>query len=293
MELLGRKNCKRHKRIFLKIYKKKIKKTQKNAALKRHFFLIKETKGNKTMNIQKKIVGLFLVLATGVFANEYQTVCEEQKKTAAESIEKKLYQIQELIVAKLRESSTKLQEIQDLEIGIVNKWQHFLHVILPIQLEAIRQHGYEATQEGLSKFNEEYSKLSDRFEEFKKLNREKWQYIFEEAFGNYPKKDLCKEDLEAIASEIYTRVTSDEFLDKVKARMENLPSEMTLVERRKVLLEDLFSLKLQILSQFGLEGDEGYIQYARGMWEFDHDPQLQSKMYDAYHKLMRAANLIK
>ncbi|PCI93462.1 hypothetical protein COB11_05300 [Candidatus Aerophobetes bacterium] len=245
------------------------------------------------MNYRKlTTTGLFVLLLSGAFA-DCKCGCATTKENIAMQAEKKLYMIQEKIVEELKAHSGDLEKIQSLEMDIIGKWKHFLGVILPIQISVIKENGYEATQEGLSKFNREYADLSESLENFKKLNQEKWAHIFEKGFGNIKSKIVPMEKLESIANEICETVTSDKFLDKVQEKMNNLPVESTMLEKRQALLEVLFKMKLEILSKSELDGDDGYVQYSKAMIEHFHDSDLKKKMFDAYDKLMKSAKLVR
>lgn len=247
------------------------------------------------MNYLKLIVfGLLILFATTSFADDCKCGCLVGACQNDESeLEKRLYTIQEKIVDELKKHSDELEKIQTLEKDIIGKWQYLLEVLLPIQLAVIKEYGYEATQEGLSKFHREYEKFSDRLEQFKNLNQEKWGHILEKSFGYIENKRIPMEQFDAIVNEICETVTSEEFLESVKERLESLPVESTLVEKRQALLELLFKAKLKVLYKFDLEGDEGYVQYSKAMIEHFNNSSFKKKTLEAFDELMKSAGLKK
>lgn len=61
----------------------------------------------------------------------------------------KLLQGQKQICDALKVHGTRLQAIKTLDKSLIEKWQMFLEVILPIQIAVIEKFGFEGNQQGL------------------------------------------------------------------------------------------------------------------------------------------------
>ncbi len=137
---------------------------------------------------------------------------------------KLLFQIQEQIFSCLKQEKSKFEAIQKSAIPLVNKWQKFLEVVLPIQIKAVQESGFGGDQAALAHFNDRFLEESVRDPALRELNEKKWIYLFETAFGFKEQKKLSLEQARDLIQEIASAMSSEPFLREIDRVMETLPN---------------------------------------------------------------------
>ena len=238
-----------------------------------------------------KLIFTLLFVFFVLFTNLSEGNCMDKSQSTQQVEQDTFAKIQKNILTRLEKDAKKLEEIKEMNVDITKKWQHFLGVILPIQIDVIKDFGYPGTQEGLLKFNQEYIKASESSEELTQLNQKKWSFVFEKAFGNVKEKEISLQLLESISEKLCQELRSDEFIQIAKHSLAALNKESTLVEKRQTLIEVLFQKKLEVLAFFELVGEDGYIQYSKAMIEHFHDSKWKAEMSDTYDFIMKETGL--
>jgi len=204
-----------------------------------------------------------------------------------------LFQAQEQIFSSLKDEESKLEAIQNSGEPLVNKWQKFLEVILPIQIEAIKNLGYGSDQAALANFNEQFIKASAQDPALRELNEQKWIFLLEKAFGLQEQKPISLEQARSLIGDIASAMASETFLQEIDRTFELLSDQASLLERRQQLLTVLFPLHMSIMGKHGFSGDHGYIQAQRALMDYYSDPFIMEQSKLAQIAVFKRAKLIK
>lgn len=202
-----------------------------------------------------------------------------------------LIEAQTEIFALLKQKEEQLIAIRNSEEPLIEKWQKFLGVILPIQIMVIRKHGYAGNQKGLAEYNEKLVKESETNAELKKLNEDKWIYLFKTAFGMNEVKTITLEDAQKMTREIADAMTSEEFLQKIDEVMSTL-KDGSMIEKRQRLLDVLLPAQMEVMERYGFPGEEGYIQAQRAMMDYFFDPVVIEEAQRAQDTIFKRAKLM-
>lgn len=203
-----------------------------------------------------------------------------------------LREAQEYIFASLQAQAAALELLRNSPLSLIEKWQKFLGIIIPIQLDALENLGLGTDQADLSRFNKLFLEHSLKDPELKALNEKKWAYLFKIAFGLTELKHISLEQARALTSDIVAAMTSEDFLTQVDQTISKLASDATLVERRQALLKVLLPLHMSIMVQHGFEGEEGYVQAQRALMDYYYDPSIMNNAQKAQTILFTRAKLI-
>ncbi|WP_420421970.1 protein C10 [Simkania sp.] len=202
-----------------------------------------------------------------------------------------LVEAQTEIFALLKQKEEQLLSIRASDEPLIEKWQKFLGVILPIQIMVIRKHGYAGDQKGLAEFNEKVVREAQTDLELKKLNEGKWLYLFKTTFGLNEVKAISLEDAQKMTREIADAMTSEEFLQKIDEVMATL-QEGSMLERRQRLLDVLLPVQMEVMERYGFPGEEGYIQAQRAMMDYFFDPVVIKQAQRAQDTIFKRAKLM-
>jgi len=203
-----------------------------------------------------------------------------------------LREAQEHILATLRAQEPALELLRISPLSLIEKWQKFLGIILPIQLDALRALGLGSEQADLSQFNKLLLEQSLKNPELKALNEQKWAYLFEKAFGLTELRSITLEQARALTEAIVHAMTSEEFLTQVDHAISKLSQDSCLVERRQALLKVLLPLHMSVMVRHGFEGEEGYVQAQRALMDYYYDPEIMNGAQKAQTILFTRAKLI-
>lgn len=243
-----------------------------------------------------KLNWFFVLLTTPLLTSEGQFDSEVQKENLMHqhhilSVEQ-LYAIQTEIFDLLKAKESSLTAIQGTSLPLMEKWQGFLQLILPIQLEALKNQGLETNQLELSRFNEQYMRLSAEYPTLFELNKQKWLFLFEKAFGVTEFKEISLEKAQSLMADIVDEMTSETFLEQVDSVINDLEAEATLIQKRTALLSVLFPLHMLVMAKHGFEGETGYIQAQRAMMDYYFDPKISQSATSAQSIVFKRAQLI-
>jgi len=202
-----------------------------------------------------------------------------------------LIQAQLEIFEALKLEVTRLQEIRSVEKSLIEKWQMFLEIILPIQINVVQKYGFQGDQQGLSSFNEKYLKYSEQENTLWELNEQKWLFLFEHAFGLNEIRKLSLDEATALLKDIFTAMISESFLKKVDEVMARCDDAATMLEKRQALLEVLLLLHMSVMEKHHFIGEKGYLQAQRALMDYYHIPELMKGANYAQKVLFERAGL--
>lgn len=183
-----------------------------------------------------------------------------------------LAEIQNKIFKKVRLNEQALLKIKNNSFSLLEKWQQFLQIIFPLQLSVIKNYGFEETQSGLSHFNEIYAQQSINSFDLKQLNKQKWLFILEKAFGVTEFKEISLQSAQKLIIDIAEQMTSKTFLQQIDSIVKSFSDELSLIEKRKAVLTILLPLHMSVMAKHGFEGKDGYVQAQRAIMDYYHDP---------------------
>lgn len=196
------------------------------------------------------------------------------------------------IVEQLKGRQAQLEAIRASSSSIVEKWQKLLLVILPIQLRVIKSYGFQDTQEALSNFLGQFMQHVENDPSLAALNKQKWHFIFEKAFGVTEWKEVSIEEARSLVGDIVSEMTSDLFLQKIDAVIGQLKEGASIIDKRNTLLKILFPLQISIMAQHGFEGDKGYVQAQGALLDYYFDPMIQKGFAHAQSIVFERAKLL-
>lgn len=203
-----------------------------------------------------------------------------------------LLHIQNEIFDKIKSSEQDLLIIQKSSTSLIEKWQNLLQVLLPIQLDVIKNYGFGEGQLGLTQFNETYALCTAESTPLLELNKQKWLFIFEKAFKITEFKEISLQEAQRLIDDIVEEMISEVFLKKVDKIINSLPNEASLIEKRKAILTVLFPLHLSIMAKHGFEGKTGYIQAQRAIMDYYYDPMIVQRAAYAQSVFFERAQLV-
>ncbi|HEY2810820.1 MAG TPA: hypothetical protein VGJ00_05485 [Rhabdochlamydiaceae bacterium] len=241
----------------------------------------------------KVLCSVFLALITPLLAMAVQKTNTPSIMARPPQLSfEQLFQIQNEIFQKIQDDEEKLTAIRTSPASLMEKWQQLLHVILPIQLEAIRPYHLGESQTGLVRFYQEYTQCAARFPALVEFNKEKWLFVFDKAFGITEFKEIPLESAQSMISAIANEMISEPFLQKVDAAVDAIPADASLIEKRQAILAILFPLHMSVMAHYGFEGEAGYIQAQRAIMDYYHDPVISQGAAYAQYVVFRRAHIL-
>lgn len=133
-------------------------------------------------------------------------------------------------------------------------------------MAAIQKNGYKADQEGLSAFNLQFMQSAAVDPSLQELNRQKWLYLFETAFGIREYREISLETARRLIAGIADEMTQEPFLLQVDEAMETIGPDASFVEKRKALLRVIFPLHRRWMERVGFEGRRGMSRRSALSW---------------------------
>jgi hypothetical protein len=234
------------------------------------------------------MIGLLIALTTPLI--NLRADGDLKPDTAIQTMEQ-LYTIQAEIFEQLKSHEADLNAIREAKGTLIEKWQQFLQVILPIQLQVLKKYGLDDNQRALSQFNEQYMHSSAQYPALFELNRQKWLFLFDKAFGVTDFKEISLEKVQSLIIDIVEEMTSESFLQQVDDQINVLGKEATLLQKRQALLSVLFPLHTSVMAKHGFEGEIGYIQAQRAIMDYYYDPVISQKSAYAQWVVFKRAQL--
>ena len=186
----------------------------------------------------------------------------------------------------------ELNAIREAKVALVEKWQQFLQVVLPIQLQVLKAHGLNGTQNALSQFNKQCMHASAQYPALFELNCQKWLFLFDKAFGVTDFKEISLEEAQNLNADIVEEMTSESFLQQIDDRISMLGKEAAFLQKRQALLFVLFPLHMSVMARHEFEGEIGYIQAQRAIMEYYYDPLISEKSAYAQRIVFKRAQLL-
>lgn len=203
-----------------------------------------------------------------------------------------LLEAQELMFRSLQLQESQLEMIRSLEMPIMNRWQKFLEVLLPIQIDVIKTFGFAGDQSGLAMFNQQFMQSAVEHPPLREINERKWRFLFEKAFGLKKVRKISLEEARSLIQDIAAAMTSDAFLQQVDHVMTKVTVDASMLARRQELLTILFPLHMSVMAKHGFEGEEGYIQAHRAIMDYYHDPLIMDCATQAQQIVFKRAKLL-
>lgn len=153
----------------------------------------------------------------------------------------------------------------DTDSSLVQRWQAMIHVLLSVQLHNIVPFGYSPDEKGIHEFNKNYeilSKKDDAGKELQQLSLQRWHVLIERAFGVtlQPGDNITVEKARLIALKLSFQMLSDKFLKSVDALIAELGPSPSDTARQQALLGAILPLQMDVMREFGYEGEDGYIR---------------------------------
>lgn len=202
-----------------------------------------------------------------------------------------LLEMQSEMIDKIQFQEQSLLTIRESKALIMEKWQNFLQVILPIQLEVIDRYGFGEGQVALSLFNEAYANQAATSRDLQELNRKKWTYLFEKAFNVSKVNDTSLEQIRQLIADIAEAMTSKQFLEQIDGITTSFSEDKSLVQKRQAILKALFPLHMSIMEQYGFKGETGYVHAQRAIMDYYYDSQIAQAAMHAQSVLFQRAKL--
>lgn len=217
-----------------------------------------------------------------VFAEDAEkcTECCSQKET-------KLFQIQNEIFTKYQELSEDLEALGASEISFPLKNAKLQTLITPIQMNVLKDHGYEFSVQGLLKFTQEFADLCDSNSELTKLNLDMFDYLSQRVFNMVGTSDsMSKEVLDSIMEELTDFISNPGLAQEIKDLMDGYPADLADAEKAEKLMLWAYEKETPILAKYGYEGDEGRLQLSRAMIEHYYGAPWKKKLQKAQTDLL-------
>lgn len=199
---------------------------------------------------------------------------------------------QEEIFNKVKSQADTLAKIKAMPYPLIVKWQMLLSVLLPIQVETIKNYGFTNEQTALLEYSSQLMHFQEMDSHLRSVGDSKWSYIFEHAFGLPTVQKVTQAQAAALMNDISNEMVSDEFLAQVDQHMGKLDPKLPLQEKRQALLGILLPLQLAVMAKHGFTGEEGYVQAQKALMDYMHDPQMMEKATKAQLTLFTRAGVM-
>ena len=110
--------------------------------------------------------------------------------------------------------------------------------------------------------------------------KENWELLLSEAFGVAldESNTISLEKCRTIASNIAMRLQSDEITRRIEQEVAPVADND---QKSKLLMDIVVDMNIEVLSNFGLEGEDGYCLYQASTMQYATDPQIQQAMAPA------------
>lgn len=238
--------------------------------------------------MKKIILAAAIILAAPLHSETPSSTMLHQQQLTDEQ----LFAAQIEIFQQLMMQESSLQAIRLSNRPLVEKWQQFLQIVLPVQTRVVQTYSLSSDQSGISHFHQQYMQRAAQNTALFDLNKRKWLFLFEHAFGVTEYKDISLEEARVFLADIADQMTSESFLQKIDGAVANLGEGAGLVEKRKALLTELFPLHMSIMEKYGFAGEKGYIQAQRAFIDHYFDPQILECVNRAQRVVFQRAGLL-
>lgn len=199
--------------------------------------------------------------------------------------------VQLSIISAIKASLKDFEQIRALASPVINQWQAFIGLMLPIQQKAIQLYSFSGDQQGLTAFNHLLAKHLDN-PEVRQLNQEKWDIALSAAFGIKKDKNINLSEAQMIICEIADTLTSNDSLAKFDKLSLQFDESLSMVEKRQRALEIILPMQMNVFSKYGFEGQQGYLIAQACLVEHYHDPIISAKANEAMSLIFSKLGLI-
>jgi hypothetical protein len=199
---------------------------------------------------------------------------------------------QQTIFDTLKTKDKQFAEIKNAQYPLIIKWQMMLGLVLPIQMEIIKKLGYTDEQRALLEYNKQLMDSQQTDTKLREINDQKWDFIFEQAFGMPAAKKMTIEQARSLIADISAGMVAEPFLGQVDQLMKQLPPNADIMNKRQALLSVLLPLHMSIMAKHGFEGEQGYVQAQKALMDHLHDPEIMQKSLQAQEILFRRAGVL-
>jgi hypothetical protein len=182
-------------------------------------------------------------------------------------------------------------EIRVDQRAIHERWQAFMGIFLPLQLEIVGPLGFTKDQPGLFEFNRQVSLTALDSKEVAKAKKDLWDFLLKTSFGITEFPTLTLDEAKSLMMDITDALISEFFLAKVDVLRESFTPDTTLQERQKKLTQLIVPLQTLVMRRYGFEGDLGYIRAQRALSDHTHDPLIKEQLELGYHLVFERAGL--
>jgi len=171
--------------------------------------------------------------------------------------------------------------------SLATRWQRMFDIYLTTQLHVIHPYGYAADQHGLQQFNMNVAQVmqsagpeTETGKELLDAQKENWDLLLERAFGVVPDEstvidlDTCRN----IATSVSAKIQSDDFTSKIEEQVGTISDPAA---KQAALMELIVNAHEDIMPNFGLEGEEGYVRVQSSMMRYSGDQQIMQNMQAA------------
>lgn len=190
----------------------------------------------------------------------------------------RLFDAQSEIFSQLQKEEAALQKILQSNSHLHLRWLELERVVDRAQMKTIKKFGWEVTFLECERFKQEYMEKVASDETFRKLNEEKWSFLFEKAFGFKEYKNITLEQARSLMTAFEAATIHEDFLQKVDQAIQE---DSTVYEKMDVLGVISEQLYLSVLEKHGFPGEEGYCQVSRAFMDYSYDPTIREKGYHA------------
>lgn len=199
---------------------------------------------------------------------------------------------QKKITEALKQKEPDFVKIRESLEPIAIRWQAFIGVVLPAQLDAIKDLGFAQDQSGLMEFNRQVMHESTEDRELTKINCDKWAFLLEAAFGITESPTIDLKTARALVTDIADAMTVEFFLKKIDQLKEGFSEEASMLDKRQALLQLIVPVHMLIMQRYGFEGDLGYVKAQRALVDFYHDPVIKEQSIKAQQTVFARAELL-
>ena len=233
--------------------------------------------------MKKFISGLFLTMSCFLGASENMN--NEINLSEEEHIK-----AQEMVMNSLKEKVSDLNRIRENEAPILGRWQMFLSIMIPLQMQVASEFGFEKDQKSLSNFNQQFMKCALENPKLKEMNAEKWRFVFKEGFGIENYKEISLEEARSLIKDIADKMMSEQFLTSIDTHFQS-SEELSTLEKRKRLLDILLPVHKLVMEEHGFLGEDGYILAQRALLDYYYDPFIMQMSTQAQKVIFERAKL--
>lgn len=176
------------------------------------------------------------------------------------------------------------------------KWQRMLEVFLQTQAYAIVPFGYAADQTGLGQFNQAMGGLLQAGDststELKDINSEIWDEILRRTFGvDSADYDISIDEARGIVSKVSMQMQSPAFGETIDEAMRGLPANAQDGDKHRALQDLILAVWFDVMQEYDLEGEEGYVQLQAALMDHMSDPQITHGIAAAMYAVVARAGI--